>query len=103
LVFPPPAGMNFQDPQAVAAFIAGLPVAAFLLMLITFALGSLVGGLIATRVSKEPGPRPALMVGILLTAFGIMNLRAVAHPMWFSVASTLIYCPFSWLGFRIRK
>lgn len=39
-----------------------------------------------------------MVVGVLLLAFGIMNLVAIPHPMWFTIVSVLAFLPAAYAG-----
>ncbi len=100
-IYPPPPGIDWTDPQAKNAYVASMPLGAFLLILVAYAVGSLIGGLAATAVSDRSSAKPAIIVGVLLTATGASNLAEIHHPLWFAVTSTLVYVPFAWLGARV--
>lgn len=99
-LYPPPPVAGQEDPHALAAWIAGLPAGAFLIVLAGYAAGSFAGGAVATRLSGRPDVTPAIVVGAILTAAGLGNLMALPHPAWFAAASSLSYVPFAWLGYR---
>lgn len=100
-IYVPPSGTDFTDRDAVGVYVAGLPTGAFLLILFAFAMGSVVGGAIATAVAGKNDARPAWVVGVLLTVAGAINVFWVAHPLWFAIVSMLIFLPFTWLGGRL--
>jgi hypothetical protein len=102
-LYPPPAGLNVREPAALKAFIATLPIGAFLMVLLAYALGSLVGGMVATLIAGRGTSRPALFVGGLLMLFGVMDLVVIPHPLWFVIVSLLIYVPCAWLGSRLVR
>jgi hypothetical protein len=102
-LFPPPAGLDFHDREAVRAFIAAMPLGAFALILGSYAFGSATGGAVATLIGSRQRPRAALIVGALLTVGGILNLLELPHPLWFAIVSTLVYVPCAWVGFVLLK
>jgi uncharacterized membrane protein YccC len=53
------------------------------------------------KLDDGAGSVPALFVGGILTALGVMNIVSIPHPLWFAVASTLLYIPCSLLGSRL--
>lgn len=57
-IYPLPAGIDFKNPETLKGYIAELPVAALLFVVAGWALGSLVGGYIAARISRRPAPHP---------------------------------------------
>jgi hypothetical protein len=100
-VFPPPAGTNFNDAEAVKAVMLAMPIKAFLLLLVGYAIASFVGGVVATLLSGRQMVRPSVVVGIVLTAGGLMNALALPHPIWFVAINALIYLPAAWLGYKV--
>lgn len=97
----PPVGMNINDPAKMSEWIATLPMSAFALLLLAYLLGSAVGGWVANQVAAKSHYRPALLVGFGLFVAGVMNLIAIPHPMWFAVASSIIYFVGAWIGGRV--
>ena len=94
----PPPGTDFNDPDAVAALMAQIPLGALLMVELSYIAGSLGGGAIARLVTPEGATRRAIVVGGLLTLAGFANLAAIPHPLWFGVLSTVTYVPCALLG-----
>jgi hypothetical protein len=82
-----------------------MPIAAFIWILLGYAVSAFAGGLIATLISGRRKALPAIIVGAVLMVGGIMNLIMIPyHPVWFMIANLIVYLPFAWLGyFFIRK
>lgn len=97
-LYPPPPGTDFADPAELAALMAQMPLGALLMVELSYAAGSLVGGALAGLVAPHRTRGPLLVVGGLLTLAGFANLAAVPHPLWFAVLSTLTYVPCAFLG-----
>lgn len=105
MMYPVPAGVNLEDPGALRAFTETLPVGAFLMVLLSYALGAFVGGLIAGWRAPTAWPMPPAGIALLLTLASVMNLLAIPHPGWFWVAnlSLVIVLPFAGAAlFRAR-
>ena len=101
VVYPPPPGMDFKNPEAVKAMMKNLPAGALLIVLLAWALGALAGGWVAARIAKRSHVVHALVVGALLLAGGVVNLVAIPHPLWFTVVSVLLFLPAAWAGARL--
>lgn len=97
-LFPPPPGLDPNDPAALARFMQQLPIGALLLVALSYAVGSLGGGVGVGFVARRAAYGPAAVVGGLLTVAGFMNLAAIPHPAWFAVVTTLTYVPCALLG-----
>lgn len=101
LVYPLPAGVDMRDVEAMRAAVAALPPGAFAGVLLSWAMGSLVGGWVAAKISSVSGP--ALAVGAIQLAFGIVNMVTIPSPVWFMVAGCLLFVPSAWLGARLAR
>lgn len=88
-----------KDPKAIADMMNQMPFTAFLWLLFGYVVGSFVGGLTATMISGRQNFIPSIIVGIILTAGGIINVVTIPHPFWFVVISNLAYLPFAWFGY----
>ncbi len=98
---PAPAGMDFHDPDQVAAHVANLPAAAFAIVLLAWTLGSLAGGATAARISRTQPRACALFVAAFMLAGVAYNVAMLPHPPWMSVLGLLLPAPAAWLGARI--
>ncbi|MFB9862601.1 hypothetical protein [Rufibacter immobilis] len=97
-LYPLPTNSIPNDPQAMATFMTNAPVAALLLVLLAYALGSFFGGMVAARYATARPVLHALLVGVLLLVAGIANLVQIPQPLWFTVISLAIYLPMAFFG-----
>lgn len=97
-LFPPPPGLDPNDPATIARFMQQLPVGALLLVALAYAVGSIGGGVGVGLVARRAAYGLAAVVGGLLTVAGFLNLAAIPHPAWFAVVTTLTYVPCTLLG-----
>lgn len=86
---PPPAGTDMRDMNQVKAYVAALPLIALLLVLGGWLAGTLLGTWSAARVGRSA--IPAYVVGAILLCAGIANAFIIPQPMWFSIASFVVY------------
>lgn len=93
-----PEGVRMDDRDALARAMSALPLGAFLLVLLSYAMGSLLGGWTAARYAPSSPVAHAVAVGVLLTITGLMNLMAFRHPTWFIVLNVPEFVFFAWLG-----
>jgi hypothetical protein len=98
-IYPLPEGLSPENPEALAAYVANAPVGAMVGVLFSYFFGSFAGGAVATRLAKNS--TAGLCVGGALMLAGFKNLADIPHPLWFAIASTLIYLPTAWLGSRL--
>jgi hypothetical protein len=97
-VFPPPAGTNMQDMAQVKAFVATLPLSVLLIVLTGWLIATFVATWLAARIAGTP--IPGYIVGALLLCAGIANAFIIPQPVWFSIASIVIYIGATWVGAR---
>lgn len=87
MVFPPPEGLDFSDPDAIRPYLATLPVGAYLFILASSVVAAFVGTLLACYIGRG---NPALfggVVGGIVLAATIANFIAIPHPLWLSVST----------------
>jgi hypothetical protein len=97
-VFPPPPSTNMQDMAQVKAFVATLPVSVLLIVLTGWLIATFVATWLAARIAGTP--MPGYIVGALLLCAGIANAFIIPQPVWFSIASIVIYIGATWVGAR---
>jgi hypothetical protein len=100
-LYPLPAGLDINNREAMSGYIATLPLAAFLLLLLGYALGGLGGGYVAARLAPTRPMRHAGVVMILLVVASLLNLRSFEHPVWFWVANLVVVVGLPLLGGRL--
>jgi hypothetical protein len=89
------------DPAAIRAVMASAPLGAFLVVLLGWALGGLLGGLVAARIGSNAPLAHALVLGAVLTLAGIANNMMIPPPLWFWVVSVLLFLPAAFVGARL--
>ncbi|QHL86149.1 hypothetical protein GU926_01275 [Nibribacter ruber] len=97
-VYPLPVLQNPQDPAAMAAYMSNAPMGSLVLILLAYALGAFLGGMVAARLAPSKKMVHALVVGILLLLAGIANFYMLPHPIWFVIAAVIIYPLMSFFG-----
>lgn len=101
IVYPAPPGLDPNDAEALAGYIASLPAGAFLFVLVAWVLGALTGTFTAARVTRPVNRRPALVVTGLFFASCALNLAMIPHPTWFVVAAVPLVAGASYLGLAL--
>jgi putative effector of murein hydrolase LrgA (UPF0299 family) len=97
-IHPPPPGTNMQDMNQVKAFVATLPLSVLLIVLTGWLIATFVATWLAARIAGTP--IPGYVVGALLLCAGIANAFIIPQPIWFSIASFVIYIGATWVGAR---
>ena len=101
MVFPPPSGFDLQNPEDLKKLVLLMPIGAFVLLLVGAFLGAFAGGIVCTLISKERKFRNVMIVGLVLTAMGALNFMMVPHPMWFMIASLVVYFAGAFGGYKL--
>ncbi len=98
-----PVAMNLETAtkEAKEEFMKTIPVEAMLMIILAWAIGSFIAGIVSTLISKENTSFAALRSGAVLLAFAIVNMISIPHPIWFWIAGLLVFIPFAWLGFKL--
>ena len=96
LLYPLPDGVDFmseepENQKRLNEWFGTLPTGAFLLATACHGLGCMAGAAIAMLISGRRSIVPAIAVGIIFTACGIMNLSSVPHPSWFPLVDLPTY------------
>lgn len=86
------------DPEALMAALAAMPVGVFVMLMIGWAFGALVGGLLAARLATHTPLAHALAVGLVQTAGAIANFTMLPHPTWVIAAGLAVFVPMALLG-----
>lgn len=98
ILYPLPEGFDFENIEAAKAFISNMPIGAFLFILLAYASGSFIGGFVSALIVKEKKIPTALIMATILFILGLMNLIMIPHPVWFAIATCLVYHPFAFFG-----
>ncbi|HRI82175.1 MAG TPA: hypothetical protein PLF88_07045 [Opitutaceae bacterium] len=100
LAYPPPPGLDLQDPAVRATIMMSAPAGALLLVLLSYVTGTFAGAWIAARLSADAAARQGYMIGGMMLISGFMNLTAIPHPPWFWAASITGFVVAAYLGAR---
>jgi len=87
LVYPPPADIEFGEPEQIREFMSTLPVGSLLFVGAAWAAGTFFGTLAGALISGS-GPLPyAVVVGGIVLAGAATMLLIIPHPWWFTAAA----------------
>jgi hypothetical protein len=100
LVYPPPPGLDYRDPEVRKTIMMDAPTGALLLVLLSYVTGTFAGAWIAARLSADAATRQGYMIGGMMLISGFMNLTAIPHPPWFWAASITGFVVAACLGAR---
>jgi hypothetical protein len=97
-IYPLPADLDVNDPEALAGAMAKAPIGALLLVLLAWAVGTVAGAWVAARLSGRSHVLHGVIVGALLFAAAMANLLSFPHPIWFWIAAIALFFPCAYLG-----
>lgn len=97
-LFPPPAGVDFNDPAQLAAAMARLPLANKLAVVIGWFVGTLVGAYVADRIARRGLAGGIVAVAVVLAAY--VNMAMIPHPGWMWTAGVLLPLAAGWIAWR---
>jgi hypothetical protein len=102
-IYPVPAGLDPSKPEMIAEYIRTAPLGALIAVLISWALGALVAGVVATLIARVADAKSALIAGGVLLLFSLINMFVIPHPVWFRIAGILLFLPLAGLGYVLVK
>lgn len=99
LAYPPPAGIDPRDHEAMVALIPRMPVMALAMVVLAYAAGAFTGGFTAAKLARSRPTRLPWALATVLTALVVLNFVLIPyHPLWMMVAGVLVPYPFAMLG-----
>lgn len=106
-LFPPPDGLSIFDPEAVKsgamqAYLATLPFAAVLMVLVAHLSQTFVGGWVVGRLGVSHFTVLAMIIAVLSMIGGAMNMMDIPLPAWMWVEQPL-YVLTAWWGMRVAR
>ena len=102
-IYPPPANLDLKNPEVIKLLMKNAPLGVLLFVILAWASGSLAGGLVSASIAIKSKSRNALIVGGVLTMFGLLNLLMIPHPVWFWVLGLSVFLPCAYLGYIITQ
>lgn len=99
--YAPPAGFDFNDKEALKAYVGTLPDKAFYILLTFWVLSVFAAALIAALIARAAKIRVALIVGIILMIGSAINVFTIPHPVWLRIITIVQYIPVAYIGGRL--
>lgn len=94
-----PTDEVMDDPGKLREFVKNLPLAAFLVVLLAWFLGSLAGASFPMWLCQDK--KLSWVVITFLLAGGIFNMVMLPHPGWFWLPGILVFPIGGWLGMQL--
>jgi hypothetical protein len=99
--YPLPEGFTMEDmkhPEKAKVALSMMPDSAFISILLIYAIGSFLGGLIAALVAGRDRNWPSIVTGVILFGMALWNGIEMMQPIWF-MAGCLACIPFAWYAY----
>jgi hypothetical protein len=100
-VYPLPPGVDHHDYESLRQYVEQLPLGAFLLVLVAWAIGTFAGAWVAARLATRARFAHGLVVGALFLLAGVLNMLMIPHPAWMWAGAVLVFVVCSYLGARL--
>lgn len=89
LVYPPPPGLDLNDPATLKTLIASIPTGAKVAVLIAWAAGVFVGSAVAVLIAQRQS-WPAWVAATVLFGAALATMVQIPHPDWMVLGATLL-------------
>jgi hypothetical protein len=100
-IYPFPAGTDLKNPESFRQAVAGLPTAAFLLLVVGWSLAAGVGSYLAARLATHARVIHGLIVALFVLVATIANLAKIPHPTWMWPAAIVLIPLAGWGAARL--
>lgn len=97
-LYPIPLDVDPANHEAMSAYISSLPVASLIILLLGWAVGSLICGLLVRLLVRNAGSTPAYIAGLFLMSAGIVDIFMFPRPIWFAIVGMVLFIPATLLG-----
>lgn len=100
-LYPPPPGLDLTQPKDIAIMMERIPLGALLGLEGSYLAGSLAAGAVVGLLAGRGFSPVALVVGGMFTAFNVVNLVTIPHPVWIAALTSVTFIPTVWLAARL--
>jgi uncharacterized protein YndB with AHSA1/START domain len=101
VLYAAPPEVDLNQPEQLASWVKTLPVAAFMIVLASWAVGPWIGTFSARLLSPNRAAIPAIIVWLLFGAATVSMLIMIPHPGWMWPAGLLAWFLFGLMGMAL--
>ncbi len=94
----PQSIIDSADPAALAAGVVGMPLAAKIWVLVTYAAAVELGTIVAVLLHRRRWRGLAMSLGLLMMLLCTINFLALPHPWWMVVVGLLLPIPLAMIA-----
>lgn len=98
-LYPPPAGLNLNDPADQARLMEAMPTAAKGMVLFAWFVGALAGAWTAKRIANRDVA--GWVVALLVIAAGVATMLMIPHPAWMWAGGLILPLLAAWIAIRM--
>lgn len=95
-MYPAPVELDLSNAIELHAYVETLPVGAYVLVLCSWTMATLVGGVTAALIGRQRPHFLAGVSGVVIILAVIPNLRIIPYPNWFVAAAILVVPLAAW-------
>lgn len=89
--YPLPEGTNPNDIEAIKNYVKTAPFMAIFFVIISYAIGAIVGGFISTKIANDGKKNYAILIGIVFLFISIYMMINIPSPVWFWILGILVW------------
>jgi len=100
-VYPPPAGIDLADPEAIRRLLADAPAGALWFEILAYVVAIFGGGMLAALIARGQPKFYVLVVGTFVFSGSLFNEFMLPHPRWFALMATAVIIATTFLTARM--
>ena len=89
-----------SDPKLLDEFMINLPSCAFIALLLAHIVGVFIGTITACLISGWSRYIPAIVIGVIMSSFSVINAIEIWHPLWYTITNTSLMIPVAFIAQR---
>ena len=102
-IYPPPIDLDVGDTEQMAEYMQSVPLGALLSVLAAWTFATLIGGVVAGKISGEKPLVFATIIGAFMMAASVSTLIMIPHPTWFSITAIVLIILATLLASRLSR
>lgn len=98
-LYPPPAGLDLNNPADVERLMATMPATAKAFVLVAWFVGALAGAWVANRIAGRS--LAGWVVALLVLVGGVATMLMIPHPAWMWAGGIALPLLAGWIADRL--
>lgn len=90
-LYPLPPGTDPNNPEHIKHYVETAPFMAIFFVIISYAVGALVGGFSSTLIANDGKKVYALIIGFVFLCVSIYMMIIIPSPIWFWILGILVW------------